>query len=145
GLGPDLARDHRDRRTGDRRGPGGVGAHAERGRVGVALLDHHVLGRDAQLVADDLRPGRLVALALAAGAGADDGLAGHVPPQLGRVEHLDAEDVVLPAVARAQRLGHRGDAQAQQPAALAGLLLALLEVLVADGLQAHVQALAVLP
>ena len=51
------------------------------------------------------------------GAGAQDRLAGHVHPQLGGVEHLDAEDVVLAAVAGAERLGHRRDADAEQPAA----------------------------
>jgi hypothetical protein len=77
-----------------------------------------VLGRDAQLVGDDLRPGGLVPLALGLGPGAQDRLAGHVDPQLGRVEHLDAEDVVLAAVAGPERLGHRRDADAEQPAPL---------------------------
>ena len=93
---------------------------------------------------DDLGPGRLVALALGLGPGAQDRLAGHVDPQLGRVEHLDAEDVVLPAVAGAQGLGHGRDADAQQAALGLGLLLALQEALVVDGRQADVEALAVL-
>ena len=76
--------------------------------------------------------------------GPDDGLAGHVHLELGRVEHLDAEDVVLAAVARAERLGHGGDAEAEQPAPCPGLLLLLAEVLVADGLQADVEAFRVL-
>src|SRR5207248_10856917 len=71
GLGPDLAGDHGDRGPGDRGAARGVGAHAERRRIGVALLDHDVVGGDAELVADDLGPGRLVALALGLGAGAD--------------------------------------------------------------------------
>ena len=37
---------------------------------------------------DDLGPSGLVALALAARAGAQQRLAGHVHPELGRVEHL---------------------------------------------------------
>ena len=93
---------------------------------------------------DDLRPRRLVALALRLGAGAEDRLAGHVHPQLGGVEHLDAEDVVLAAVARAERLGHRRDAEPEQPAARAGLGLLLAEVVVADGLEPDPQALGVL-
>src|SRR5439155_18216177 len=97
-LGPDLAGHHGDRRAGDGRAARGVGAHAERGGVGVTLLHHDVLGGDAEFVADDLRPGRLVPLALSLGAGPDDRLAGHVDLEFGRVEHLDAEDVVLPAV-----------------------------------------------
>ena len=94
--------------------------------------------------ADDLSPGRLVPLALALRAGPEDGLAGHVHLEIGRVEHLDAEDVVLAAVARAQRLGHGGDAQAEQPAPLPRLRLLTAELLVVDRLEPHVQALGVL-
>ncbi len=65
--------------------------------------------------------------------------------ELGRVEHLDAEDVVLTAVAGAERLGHRGDTEAEQPAPGPGRCLLPPEILVADGLQADVEALAVLP
>ena len=72
-------------------------------------------------------------------------LAGHVHPQLGGVEHLDAEDVVLAAVAGAERLGHRRDADAEQPAALARLLLLRAEVGVPDRLEPDVEALGVLP
>ena len=144
GLGADLPADHGDRGAGHGRAARGVGAHAERCRVGVTLLHGHVIGRDAQLVRDDLGPGRLVALALAARAGAQQGLAGHVHPDLGRVEHLDPEDVVLAAVARAQRLAHRGDADTEQPAVLPGLLLLPEEVLVAHGLEAQLEARAVL-
>jgi len=143
-LGPDLAGHHGDGRPGDRRGPGRVGAHPERRGVGVAFLDDHVVGRDAQLVRDDLRPCRLVALSLGLRAGAEDRLAGHVHLEIGGVEHLDAEDVVLAAVARAERLGHRGDAEAEQPSALAGRRLLFPEVLVVDRLEADVQALGIL-
>ena len=69
----------------------------------------------------------------------------HVHLEIGRVEHLDAEDVVLAAVARAERLGHRGDAQAEQTPPLARFCLLLPEVLVVDRLEADVQALGVLP
>ena len=85
-----------------------------------------------------------MALALGLGAGADDGLARHVHLEVGRVEHLDAEDVVLAAVASAQRLGHGGDAEPEEPPALPGLRLLAPEVLVPDGLESHVQALGVL-
>ena len=77
--------------------------------------------------------------------GAQDALAGHVDPQLGGVEHLDAEDVVLAAVAGAERLGHRRDADPEQPAALARLLLLRAEVGVPDRLEPDVEALGVLP
>src|ERR1700721_2401588 len=66
-------------------------------------------------------------------AGPDDGLARHVHLEVGRVEHLDAEDVVLAAVARAERLGHGGDPEAEQPAPLTSLGLLAPEILVADG------------
>src|SRR5579859_75225 len=118
-LGADLAGHHRHRRARDRGTAGRVGAHAERRGVGVALLDDHVLGGQAQLLRDDLRPRGLVALALAPRAGPQDRLAGHVDLQLGGVEHLDPEDVVLAAVARAEWLGHRRDAQPEQLAPLA--------------------------
>ena len=93
---------------------------------------------------DDLRPGGLVTLSLALGAGTQDGLAGHVDLELGRVEHLDAEDVVLAAVAGAERLGHRRDAKAEQPAPLPRFGLLRPEVLVSDRPEADVQALGVL-
>ena len=64
--------------------------------------------------------------------------------QLGGVEHLDAQDVVLPAVARPEGLGHGRDADAQQPAPLARLLLLAQEILVADRFEPEVEALAVL-
>ncbi len=83
-------------------------------------------------------------LALAARAGPDDGLAGHVNLELGRVEHLDAEDVVLAAVPCAERLGHRGDTDAEHPAAGPGVGLLPQEVLVAHRPQRDLQALAVL-
>jgi len=51
-----------------------VGTHAERRGVRVALLNNDVLARDAELVVDDLRPGRLVAVALCLRARALDRL-----------------------------------------------------------------------
>src|SRR4029079_9105218 len=99
-------------------------------------------GREPELVRDDLRPGRLVSLALGLRPGPQDRLAGHVHPPLGGVEHLDAEDVVLTAVARAERLRHAGDADAQQPPVLRGLGLLAAEALVVDRLPAGPEALA---
>jgi hypothetical protein len=64
--------------------------------------------------------------------------------RLGRVEHLDAENVVLAAVAGSERLGHRRDAETQQLAALARLGLLLPEVLVTHGFESDIEALAVL-
>src|SRR5581483_12340658 len=67
-LVADLARGERTRGARGRRRAAGVGAEAVGRRVGVALLDLHVRGRDAELLGDDLRVGGLVALALALGA-----------------------------------------------------------------------------
>ena len=54
-----------------RRRAAAVGAEAERRAVGVAVDDLDVLGRDAELLGDDLRERRLVALALALHADAE--------------------------------------------------------------------------
>src|SRR5512140_1524386 len=51
---------------------------AYRRALGVRVLDDDVVHRDAQLVADDLRVGGLVALAMALGAHRDHDLAGQV-------------------------------------------------------------------
>ena len=83
-------------------------------------------------------------LAPAPRAGPHDGLAGHVDLQLSGVEHLDAENVVLPAVACPERLGHGRDAEAEQPPARPRFLLLLTEVVVVDRLRPDVEALAVL-
>ena len=64
--------------------PGAVRPVAERRALRVGVLDHDVVHRDAQLVADDLRVGRLVALALGLGAHRDDDLAGQVDLDVGR-------------------------------------------------------------
>ncbi len=144
-LGADLPRRHGDRGSRHRCAPGSVCAHTEGGGVGVALLDDDVLGGDTELVGDDLRPCRLVALPLGLGARPQQRLAGHVNPQLCRVEHLDAQDVVLAAVAGTERLGHRRDPDAEQTPLLLRLLLLFQEVLVADRFEPDVETLGVLP
>ena len=63
-LVPHLAGHQRGSGTRHRRRPAAVGAETERGVVGVAVDDLDVLGRDADLLGDDLGEGRLVALAL---------------------------------------------------------------------------------
>ena len=64
--------------------------------------------------------------------------------QLGRVEHLDTEDVVLAAVPGAKRFSHCGDAYAQQTSVLSRFFLLLQEVLVSDRFQPYFKTLAVL-
>ena len=65
GLGLDLVERLDDRRHADRAGARAVGAHAELHLVGVAVHDRDVLDRNAEPLGDELREGRLVALAVA--------------------------------------------------------------------------------
>ena len=128
-LGLDLARGHGDRGASHRGRARPVGAQPVRRRVGVALFDRDVVGGDADLGRDDLRPGRLVALALALRAHARDALAGRMDADLAGIEHRNAEDVAILRGARADNLGEEGDADAHELTRLAapeGLLLRLL-------------------
>src|SRR5262249_58015141 len=126
-------------RAADRCRAGRVRAEAVRRVVGVALVHGDVLGRDAELLGDDLRERRLVALALRLDAELEDRLARRVNAQLGRVEHLDPEDVVLPARAGADDLRERGEADAEQFPLIARPLLLLAQHVVADALQRLVE------
>ena len=89
--------------------------------------------------ADDLRERRLVALALRLHAELEDRLARRVDAQLRRVEHLDPEDVVVLARARADDLGEARKADPDQAPLLARLPLLLAQRRVADTLQRLVQ------
>ena len=100
-----LARDDRDRGAGDRRRAAAVGAEPVGRLVGVAVAHLDVLGRDAELLGDDLRERRLVALALRLRADADDGLARRVHAQVGAVVHRQPEDVHVLARPGADALG----------------------------------------
>src|SRR3972149_1273852 len=64
---------------------------------------------------DDLPERRLVTLALRLDAELQDRLPGRGDPQLGRVEHPQADDVVVLAVARADDLRERGEADPAEP------------------------------
>ena len=119
----ELARHHRGGRAADRRRARRVGAEAVRRVVGVALHHLDVGDRDAELVGDDLGERRLVALALRLHAELEDRLAGGVHAQLGGVDHLEPEDVVLLRRPGADRLGEVRDADADQPALGARLRL----------------------
>src|SRR5262249_44869624 len=115
-----------------RRRSAGVGAEAVRRRVGVPLFDGDVRGRDAELLREDLRVGRLVTLPLRLRAEARDGLAGRMDADLARVEHLDAEDVEVFRRPRTDDLGEARNADPHQLAALALLGLLLPELGVSD-------------
>ena len=124
-LVADLARGDRAGGAGRRSRSAGIRAEAVRRRVGVAFLDFDVRGRDAELLGDDLRVGRLVPLALRLGAEARRGLAGGVHADLARVEHLDPENVEMLRGPGADDFGEARDADAHQlaPLPLLGLLL----------------------
>ena len=109
------------------------------------MTDLDVLRRDPELLGDDLRERRLVALALRLRADADHGLAGRVHPQVGAVVHREPEDVHVLARPGADALGEEGDADAHQLAA--GTLLRLLaaKLLVPGHLHGHAHRLGVVP
>src|SRR5213593_2070444 len=127
-MGRDLLRllaqlpgDHGRGRTGDRSRPARVRAEPVRRVVRVALLHLDVLVGDAELVGDDLPERRLVALPLRLDAELEDRLPGWMHPELGRVEHAQARDVVVLAVPRADDFGEEGEADPEQPPLLARL------------------------
>ena len=125
----DLARGHRDRGAGDRRRARTVGAEAIGRGVGVAFLDRDVVGGNADLGRDDLRPGGLVALALALRAHPPEHAPGRMNADLGGIEHRDAENVAVLRRPGADDLGEERDADAHHFARLAApesLLLGLL-------------------
>src|SRR5207247_1380323 len=62
-LGLDLARRHGDRGPRHRRRARTVSAEPVGRGIGVAFLDHDVVGGNSDLGGDDLCPGRLVTLA----------------------------------------------------------------------------------
>src|SRR5207249_9403072 len=138
-----LAGHHRGGRARDRRAPRRVGAEAVRGGVGVALLDRHVGGGDAELLGDDLGERRLVPLALGLGAHAQDGLAGRVHTQLRAVEHAQAEDVEVGAVAGPHHLGEARDADPGDLSLLAPRLDVPAHLVVAELLERDVHRLVV--
>ena len=88
-LGDDLVHrlDHGGAADGE--AAAAIGAHAERDLGGVAVDDVDLGDRHAELVGDELREGRLVALAVAVRAGEDGDAAGRMDADVG--------DLVSPA------------------------------------------------
>ena len=127
-----LARHDGDGAAGDGGRAAAVGAEAVRRLVGVAVADHDVVRRDADLLGDDLRKRRLVPLSERLGGDADDRLAGRVQAQLCAVVHRQAEDVHVATRAGADALGEEGAADAHH-LALRELLLLLATQLVVAG------------
>ena len=114
-----------------RRRPAAVRTEPERRVVGVAVHHLDVLGRDAELVGDDLGERRLVSLALRHHRQSDHRLAGRVHPQLAAVGHAETEDVHVLPRSGADGLGEERDADAHQLAALALLRLFPAQLVVA--------------
>src|SRR5262249_13135218 len=92
-LVENLARSDRGRGPGHGGRAARVGAETIGRRVRIALLDLDVLCGNTQLLGQDLRVRRLVALALRLCTEARDGLAGGVDTDLAAVEHLETEDI----------------------------------------------------
>ncbi len=109
------------------------------------MADFDVLGRDAELLGDDLRERRLVALPLRLAADADHRLARRVHAQVGAVVHRQPEDVHVLARARADAFGEEGHSDAHQLAAGALLRLLAAQILVAGDLHRHAHRLGVVP
>src|SRR6266498_4899552 len=128
-LVPELPGDHRRRRARRRRGPRCVRPQSIWRVVRVAVLDQDVLGRDSQLLGHDLGERGLVSLALGLHSDLEDRLAGRMDAKFGRVEHLQAEDVVILTWARPDDLGEGCQPDAEQPALLPGSLLLLHDAL----------------
>ena len=123
GLVADLARRHHGCRTGDGSAAAGVGAQAIGSSVGVAFLDGHIGGGDAQFFGDDLGVGGFVSLALAFGSHTAHRLAGGMDANLGAVEHLDAGDIEGVRRSGTDDFDETGDTDAHQLTACAFLLL----------------------
>src|SRR5207248_2085295 len=105
-------------------------------RVALAYLDVRV--GDAELRLHDLGEGRFVPLSLRLYSELENTFAGGMDAQLRRVEHADADDVVLAPRAGAHDLREGGEADAHELAARALLPLLLQQILVAELLQAEV-------
>jgi len=114
-----------------------IGAHAEGHLGGVAMHDIHIGHGDAQLVGDQLREGRLMALPMGMRAGQHRDAAGRV--------HADRANLIQ-AGTGAERADHGrggdaaglqigGDADAAQLAARLGLGATRLEAMPAGGFQ----------
>ena len=93
----------------------------------------------------DLGPSCLVSLPLGLGSCTENCFTCHMNTQLGRVEHLDTENVVLATVPCSKRFGHCRDTYSQKSPFLLCLFLLLQEVFIPNSLQPDVQAFAVLP
>jgi hypothetical protein len=95
----DLVAGVDDRLAADRDRARAVGAHADRGLLGIAVDKLHILDRHAELLGDQLRERGLMALAMGMGAGQHLDHAGVAEADLGALPQADAA---------AQRTDHGG-------------------------------------
>ena len=142
-LGAHLARRDQRGAAGNHQRPAGKGAPAIRRAIGVAVDDLDQVGRDAELVGDDLRQRRAQALAVRRGADAGLDEAGRVDGEnhgfpAGRDRHA-ARGKGGTAVAGA--LGEGRKADAEMAASGARLFLPLAERRHVDGFDRHFQRL----
>ena len=144
-LGLDLVERLEDRRHADRAGARAVGAHAHLHLVGVAVDDGDVVASECRGGGDELREGRLVALAVAVRAGQNLDRADHIDPHLGRFPQPDARAERSRRLRgrEAARLDIGGNADAPQLALRGGRRLARAHAFVVGELQRLVERLRV--
>src|SRR5439155_22745356 len=120
----DVARRGVDRRAANCRAPAAECADADRHGCGVAVHDHDLIRRNAELHSHELRPGGFVALAVRRGPGDDRDPAVRIRPNSGALEKL-----TFGTEARHLDIGR--DPNADEPTCLASLLLGGAELVVA--------------
>ncbi len=135
GLLTQLPSDDCCRSSRDRSASRAIRAKPVRCVVGIPFDHRDVRRRDAKLVGDDLRERRLVALTLALHTKLEDRLARRMDAQLGRIDHLESNDVVVAAGSSTDRFGEAGDADADVAALLSCLGLFLTKVLVVNRIE----------
>ncbi len=129
-FGDDLVGGHEQRGAAADRGARAERAGADRDLVGIAELVAHAVGRDAELVGDDLPEGGRVALAVIMRAHGDGERTGRIEAQLGVLDQ-----------AGVRGLDGVGDADAAQLAAPSGLPPPRLEAAVVGKREAIVEVL----
>src|SRR6266849_499334 len=100
--------------TSHRRTPAGIGPQAVGGRIGVPMLDIHIIGRHAQFCGDDLGKGRLMPLTLRLHTYTREYLARGMDANLTAIEHLSTCDVEVLAGTSTHYFSKGRDADAHQ-------------------------------
>jgi len=136
-LGDDLIGSLDQRRAADSEGSRAVGTETELDLIGVAEHDLDLVGRDRQLLRNDLRKGRLVTLSMVVGANQHRHVAGDMDPHRCTLEDAGARAERLHDARWRQAagldIGAKSDAT--QLAARLGVLLAFREAVPVGDLQ----------